>query len=802
MAYQQLCQEAKTSNDNNNCKSECADSKCENADSSCACACEIQTTTTSAPICVVCTKVCPVGCSSICTDNCCFVCSNNCYSTYCQRVVEITANNPDSRNLHEANYQYYPTANHNNTPTNLHAETAAAPPNMMVQNLHVESPSHSQSQSLPPQHQPQPIFLSPETAPVTVQVQDSIKQAAIDIDVKAKGQASATVPPKPELQDDFRTLTGVINTATDTTFISQPRVENCATPVNNRACLGWQSLIQGQNSPTTTQIVTDTAGNCWVLGHGQPQPEGVAADSNQICITNADYTQPECVAAFFQTFVTKFNKSGCMKWMLGFQGADSAQMSIAVTPAGDLIVVGSYNQPHFYAFDATGKLAASLDLIGETSSFILKYDTKGCMTWSAIVCGTDIVANAYVALDSDNAIIVTGSYQGPEIVAYHADESFGTKFPAVTDSTAFVLKYSAAGHVLWMTTITNCQPRAIAAFRQDLVLALTPISSDAQIVFSNASLSGPTPNSLNVPLMLPATIITKYNGQGQGVWVTQITETSVSTQIGLTFKNHITVTSCYILAPIIYSAPNATQESGIVLPTDPDGGWAALIVNYDAEGQAVWASHITGLTTDTATNLAVDSQGDLAMVGYYAAHNLQIYNSDGSSGPMLAAAKADSSNVYLARLSAQGMVRYALKMTNLEKTQLGVALDVTRSPRLTASALTDNVIGIYNSAGKLERDIAATQTFNLVVVAYAEYLQTIILPQGSAPTKNLVMNHYNNTNTLITVPDDIVISKSRTNAKTHIFIAMLMTQPNSRITLNWCGDKWIYVASRNTYMIY
>jgi hypothetical protein len=145
-------------------------------------------------------------------------------------------------------------------------------------------------------------------------------------------------------------------------------------------------------------------------------------------------------------FIAKFNASGVLQWATyyGGPGAEDTQGGIAVSPGGNVYVVGWTTSGSEIA--STG--AHDTSLAGDMDLFVVKLNSSGIRQWATYYGGdsSDETYGFDIAIDSSESVYVVGSTR--EVI------DFATGAPDTTPGgsrDAFVLKLDTEGDLQWCT---------------------------------------------------------------------------------------------------------------------------------------------------------------------------------------------------------------------------------------------------------------------------------------------------------------------------------------------------------------
>ncbi len=226
-------------------------------------------------------------------------------------------------------------------------------------------------------------------------------------------------------------------------------------------------------------------------------------------------------------------------------------------------------------------------------------NTNAKMIWATRISGLNITKGTSVKTDSSNNIIVVGTFGG----------DFSSS--PVTNSTTAYNSNGTAGKLL--------------------------VSSGTQDAF-----------------------IIKYDANGYILWNARINGLAIDAELSVTIdaSNNIIVVGSFGSSSInIYSSNDqlfkTLNQTGIV---------ASFIVKYDSFGNALWANLIDSSNTIYLTSVAVDTQNNISVTGYYDGTNIIIYNSDNTTTTSLPASIGE--DVLVIKYNSNGFAQWATKLGN------------------------------------------------------------------------------------------------------------------------------------------
>jgi hypothetical protein len=405
---------------------------------------------------------------------------------------------------------------------------------------------------------------------------------------------------------DAPTFTGDVTFDTDTLFVDS---------VNDRVGVGtttpeaelhvegnvyMSSNLEVGRATISTTVIDGVPSVSWATsigGSGTEYGYDIATDSNgNVCVTgryNGIVTigSTPLADSYDDAFVAKYDTSGTVQWATSIGGTDTdAGQAIATDSNGNVYVIGRY----------VGSVAigsTTLTNAGAYDVFVAKYDTSGIVQWATSIGGSDFDYGQAIATDSDGNVYVTGSYAGSVTFAP------GTTLTSTSGSTdVFVAKYDTSGTVQWA--------RSIGGTTFDAGYGIATDSAGNVYVIGNYN---------NTATFAPGTTLTsagssdafvaKYDTSGTVQWARSIGGTSADNGYGIATDSNgnVYVTGRYFGS--VTFAPGTTLTSA--------GSSDAFVAKYDTSGTVQWATSIGGTGADYGYGIATDSNGNVYVTGYY-----------------------------------------------------------------------------------------------------------------------------------------------------------------------------------------
>ena len=248
------------------------------------------------------------------------------------------------------------------------------------------------------------------------------------------------------------------STATLSDLLATGTVSNCAFIVKyDSSGIGtWATRI----APTTDGIGNEA------LGLGVKVVPNISS-AGDIIVTGAFaanatiFNAPGTVATLLplvlvsgtsNVFIVKYNSSGLGQWSSRIAGTlNDRGYGIAVDSLDNIIVTGFYSVTPTTIYNAPGGTVSTLPTLtnsGNNDVFIVKYNSSGIGVWATRIAGTADDQGNSITVDSNNNIIVTGSYDSSPVTIYNTP---GTLVAGTLVNTGlndvFLVKYTSNGFI-------------------------------------------------------------------------------------------------------------------------------------------------------------------------------------------------------------------------------------------------------------------------------------------------------------------------------------------------------------------
>lgn len=296
------------------------------------------------------------------------------------------------------------------------------------------------------------------------------------------------------------------------------------------------------------------------------------------------------LAALF-SIATLSAEAPAFRWAKRFGGEDFENgSSIVVDKLGYSYVTGYFQgEAYFGEHTLQGK--------GEADIFIAKVDRVGGVVWVRQIGGAADDYARSVALDGENNVYITGSFQSQKI-----DFGDGKIIERSSDSEIFVAKFNPENKLVWVRTAGS----GPGGSGNDLALDLEGNVYVAGYfqgmgVFGDLTLE----NNGYVDIF-----VARYDYAGNLVWVRQMGGPSddIASSIAVDEQGSIFVAGAF----------SETMQLSAKVKLSSEGLFDAFLIKLDSEGRTAWAVSEGGYMNDVAYDLALDPAGNIIVTGGYA----------------------------------------------------------------------------------------------------------------------------------------------------------------------------------------
>jgi predicted SpoU family rRNA methylase len=398
---------------------------------------------------------------------------------------------------------------------------------------------------------------------------------------------------------------------------------------NNSGVRLWATYYGGSYDDVATSISTDANGNVFVVGRA------FSTDFPTLTPGGGAYYQPVCgsCSTYSDAFILKFNNSGVRLWATYYGGIyDDEATSISTDANGNVFVVGrtfstdfpTYNPGGGAYYDGTcGGCSTYYD------AFILKFNNSGVRLWATYYGGSSSDWVNSISTDANGNVFVVGRTFSTDFPTYNPGGGAyydGTCGGCSNYSDAFIIKFNNSGVRLWATYYGGSS--------SDVA---TSISTDANgnvfVVGGTWSTNFPTYYNPGGGAYYQGTcggcsnysdaFILKFNNSGVRLWATYYggIYNDYANSISTDANGNVFVVGGTVSTDFPTYDPGGGAYYDGTCGTDGncnyDGNyyWDAFILKFTNSGVRLWATYYGGSSSDVATSISTDANGNVFVVG-------------------------------------------------------------------------------------------------------------------------------------------------------------------------------------------
>jgi hypothetical protein len=400
---------------------------------------------------------------------------------------------------------------------------------------------------------------------------------------------------------------------------------------NTAGIVQWLLRCGGTNSEQINAIDVTSDNGIVVGGYFISNPfKAYNIDGSQFATTLTPLT-----VTGGDAFLIKYNSSLNVEWLakIGNIANTDDLRSLCVLNDGGIIAVGYYFGGTVSAFNANGtEFSTKLTNSGTYDIFTIKYTSSGSVAWVAKCNGSNDDQPTAVKSLSDGGFIVAGWYFASNpLTIYNSNiTAFGTTLANSGSNDMFIIKYNTSGFVQWVTRLAGTGWDTLAylsiSSSGDIYIGGTIGSNTITAYNQNNTAFG----TLIARIAGNDGVLVKYNSSGNVQWVSKQggSLNDLGYSVTATSDGGAVITGYYLSNPL--SAYNA---SGTIFGTSiiNSGSNDIYIAKYTTSGVVEWITRIAGSAGDFPSHICTMSNGNIAIVGYYASNPLTFYNKDGTS---------------------------------------------------------------------------------------------------------------------------------------------------------------------------
>lgn len=388
----------------------------------------------------------------------------------------------------------------------------------------------------------------------------------------------------------------------------------------------WAKSAGGNSYDEAYSVAADVSGNVYVAGY---------FSSPTISFSSTTLTNPGM-------FFVKYDASGNVLWARNANSGFGKAASTTTDASGNIYVTGSFGTS--ITFDSITLTNANIN----TNIFLVKYDASGNVVWAKSAGGNGLDRAFSITTDTSGNILMAGDFYSDSI-------SFGSDTLNSTWGDMFLVKYDAAGNVLW------AKQQDAGGSEHDYAYSVVADAFGNIYVtggFESPSISFGSTTLTNYSSGLGDMFLAKYDAGGNALWAKSAGGNSYDQAYSVEVD----------ASGNIYVAGGFSSDS-ISFGNDTligDGSSDSFLVKYGATGNVLWSKSVGGSFIDYATSVTADASGNIYMAGVFYSDSIS-FGSDtliNASGSDMFIAKLDGLVIGIEDFQNYSMLRVYPNPTN------------------------------------------------------------------------------------------------------------------------------------------
>ncbi|MBD3637184.1 MAG: T9SS type A sorting domain-containing protein, partial [Crocinitomicaceae bacterium] len=317
-------------------------------------------------------------------------------------------------------------------------------------------------------------------------------------------------------------------------------------------------------------------------------------------------------ANYSEIFVLKLTSSGEFVWvrtMKNISGfVDGRANSVVIDDNSDIVLTGEFSGTVDFDPGTSSELKTSMS---STDIFIQKLNSQGDLIWVKILSGDSADDGNAITTDGSNYWI-TGRFHGTvdfdpdsSVVEYSDNSSYGD---------VFVLKLNQNGQFEWV----NCFGGGHTDYGDDIVVdSMGNVYTLGRFRWS-VDFDPSTNSSIQSSVGYMNCFVQKVDSLGNFIWVKTIkagngasgSNYNISKSIELDNEYNILISGHYY-GVIDYNPDSLFNGDTAIGLSD------IFIEKLDTDGNFIWGASLGGSNTDDSEALAIDSDGNILLSGFF-----------------------------------------------------------------------------------------------------------------------------------------------------------------------------------------
>lgn len=482
----------------------------------------------------------------------------------------------------------------------------------------------------------------------------------------------------------------------------------CTTIYAQQPTFQWAKNIGGAQTDVGLDVATDATDNVYMCGRFMGTMDIDPGSSTQFVTSAGD----------FDMCVVKLDSEGNFQWAKTIGGTGFDQFtSLAIDDAGNCVLTGEFVgtiQPDPNNNSTTITASANGDVL------ILKLDDAGNTVWYHHASCDDYIVPTDLAIDEDNNILVSGSFQGTaefntidNVVAL-----LGTTNSTVTSNgmnDAYVLKVLSDGSFSWVKTFGSTSFDSAASIGTDSQNRVNVAGRFRETADFDPAGSGQTSTSSGIN----DCFVLQLTSDGNYVWHHTFGGTDYDEIWSIDVDPSDNLITFGYFSGTVDLDPNTGIQNATSLGSDD-----LFIQKFNSSGSLTWVKTFGGSELEDPYDLITDSDGNVILTG-------DFFNTvDFDPGPGVNnITSAGNNDIFFMQLSPEGEFDWAFRI-GATFSQAGYAITTDASDHIIGTGTFSNLVDF--DPGSSTSSMSA-QDFNIYVVKFGD---ACILPELSAVTAN------------------------------------------------------------------
>lgn len=351
----------------------------------------------------------------------------------------------------------------------------------------------------------------------------------------------------------------------------------------------YAKSIGGSNYEESKALTIDGNGNVFMVGTFKSSSLAVGTYTFN---NTSSYSSNDII-------IVKYDPNGNLLWAKSFGGGGFDEgRGLDIDGSGNIYLTGGFGSSSI-AFGT-----ATLTNTYSSSFFLVKFDSNGSELWAKKV-GENCNGTSITLSDIQGSIWITGEHCGAIIGS--------TTLNCISFPDIFVTKLDLNGYVIWTKGFggnNSDYPNDISFDANGNVYVVGSFRSDSLALSSSTLLLSGTG-------AFPNMFIVKFDSNGNDLWAKKVGGNSSESANGIVEdgNGNVTVTGYYGSSSVAF---------GTITVYNSPGSNEIFLVNYDANGNAMWVKTAGGSQSDYSYNIAKDAFGNYYISGSFMSNDLTI----------------------------------------------------------------------------------------------------------------------------------------------------------------------------------